>query len=145
MNKYYKRWKITCKKVGNDNILTYNVWGYLTKEDVIEYLGLDEEDIEWYKIEDLDAIKEKGGQRMIDSLLKALQIVFVLVLIACFALFFFLIGYRYGYYNGRLSIQPRVEELINNQKEIDSLFRQIDLKYDSIGKLMKEDEEWAEK
>jgi hypothetical protein len=82
---------------------------------------------------------------MIDSLLKALQIVFVLVLIACFASFFYLIGHRYGYYDGRLSIQPRVEELINNQKEIDSLFRQIDLKYDSIGKLMKEDEEWAEK
>lgn len=78
---------------------------------------------------------------MIDSLLKALQIVFVLVLIACFALFFYQIGHRHGYYDGRLSIQPRVEKLINNQKEIDSLFRQIDLKYDSIGKLMKEDEE----
>lgn len=78
---------------------------------------------------------------MIDSLLKALQIVFALVSIACFALFFYLIGHRHGYYDGRLSIQPRVEELINNQKEIDSLFKQIDLKYDSIGKLMKEEKE----
>ena len=78
---------------------------------------------------------------MIDSLLKALQIVFALVSIACFALFFYLIGHRHGYYDGRLSIQPRVEELINKQKEIDSLFRQIELKYDSIGKLMKEEKE----
>ena len=78
---------------------------------------------------------------MIDSLLKALQIVFVLVSIACFALFFYKIGHKQGYYDGRLSIQPRVEKLINNQKEIDSLFRQIDLKYDSIGKLMKEEKE----
>ena len=76
---------------------------------------------------------------MIDSLLKALQIVFVLVSIACFAFFFYMIGHKQGYYDGRLSIQPRIDTLINNQKEIDSLLRQIDLKYYSIGKLMKED------
>ena len=76
---------------------------------------------------------------MIDSLLKALQIVFVLVSIACFAFFLYMIGHKQGYYDGRLSIQPRIDTLINNQKEIDSLFRQLDLKYDSIGKLMKED------
>lgn len=78
---------------------------------------------------------------MIVSLLKALQIVFVLVSIACFAFFFYMIGHKQGYYDGRLSIQPRIDTLINNQKEIDSLFRQLDLKYDSIGKLMKEDKE----
>lgn len=78
---------------------------------------------------------------MIGSLLKALQIVFVLVSIACFAFFFYMIGHKQGYYDGRLSIQPRIDTLINNQKEIDSLFRQLDLKYDSIGKLMKEDKE----
>lgn len=78
---------------------------------------------------------------MIDSLLKTLQIVFVLVSIVCFAFFFYMIGHKQGYYDGRLSIQPRIDTLINNQKEIDSLFRQIDLKYYSIGKLMKEDKE----
>lgn len=78
---------------------------------------------------------------MIDSLLKALQIVFVLVSIACFAFFFYMIGHKQGYYDGRLSIQPRIDMLINNQKEIDSLFRQIDVKCDSIDKLMKEDKE----
>lgn len=76
---------------------------------------------------------------MMDSLFKALQIVFVLVSIACFAFFFYMIGHKQGYYDERLSIQPRIDTLINNQKEIDSLLRQIDLKYYSIGKLMKED------
>lgn len=59
MDKYYKQWEITWKEVGDDNIYTYNVWAFLTKEDVIKYFDLDEEDVEWYKIEDLDAIKEK--------------------------------------------------------------------------------------
>ena len=59
MEKNYKRWKMTWKEVGDDIIYTYNVWGFLTKEDVIKYFGLDEEDVEWYKIEYLDAIKEK--------------------------------------------------------------------------------------
>lgn len=76
-----------------------------------------------------------------DSLLKALQIVFVLVSIACFAFFFSVIGYKQGYYDGRLSNQQRIDELINYQTEIDSLFRQIDLKCDSIDKLMKEGKE----
>ena len=58
MDKYYKRWKVTCKEVGNDSILTPEVWGYYTEEDVIKHLGLDKDGIEWYKIEDLDAIKQ---------------------------------------------------------------------------------------
>lgn len=82
---------------------------------------------------------------MIDSLLKALQIVFVLVSIACFALFFSMIGHRQGYlkgyFDGRSSIQWRIDTLINYQKEVESLFRQIDVKCDSIDKLMKEDKE----
>lgn len=78
---------------------------------------------------------------MIGSLLKALQIVFVLVSIACFAFFFYMIGHKQGYYDGRSSIQSRIDTLINYQKEIDSLFRQIEVKCDSIGELMKEDKE----
>ena len=82
---------------------------------------------------------------MIDSLLKALQIVFVLVSIACFSLFFSMIGHRQGYlegyFDGRSSIQSRIDTLMNYQKEIDSLFRQIDVRCDSIDKLMKEDKE----
>ena len=79
---------------------------------------------------------------MIDSLLKALQIVFVLMSIACFALFFSMIGHRQGYlkgyFDGRSSIQSRIDTLINYQKEVESLFRQIDVKCDSIDKLMME-------
>ena len=77
---------------------------------------------------------------MIDSLLKALQIVFALVSIACFALFFYLIGHRHGYYEGRLSIQTKIDTLINNQKEIDSIFRQLDLRCDSLKKKIIEKE-----
>lgn len=77
---------------------------------------------------------------MMESILKALQVMFVLVSIACFALFFYMIGHKQGYYDGRLSIQPRVKELINNQKEIDSIFRQLDLKCDSLKKKIIEKE-----
>lgn len=55
MNMEYKRWKVTLKEVGNDTILTPEVWGYCTEEDVIEKLGLRNQDVEWYRIEDRDA------------------------------------------------------------------------------------------
>lgn len=48
----YKRWKVRVKEVGNDSILTPEVWGYYTKEQVIDFLGLDKPDVEWYKIEE---------------------------------------------------------------------------------------------
>lgn len=57
MEKFYKRWKVTVKEVGNDTILTPEVWGDKTEEDVIEQLGLRNQDVEWYRIEDLDAKK----------------------------------------------------------------------------------------
>lgn len=49
----YKRWKVRVKEVGNDNILTPEVWGYYTKEQVIEFLGLDKPDVEWYEMEEV--------------------------------------------------------------------------------------------
>lgn len=80
---------------------------------------------------------------MMDSLIKVLRIVAALVSIACFALFFSMIGHRQGYlkgyFDGRSSIQSRIDTLINYQKEVESLFRQIDVKCDSIDKLMKEE------
>ena len=75
---------------------------------------------------------------MTDSLLKVLRIIAVLVSIACFALFFFKLGYEQGYYDGRLSIQPRIDTLINYQKEVESLFRQMELRCDSIEEFTKE-------
>lgn len=49
----YKRWKVRVKEVGNDNILTPEVWGYYTKEQVIEFLGLNKPDVEWYEMEEV--------------------------------------------------------------------------------------------
>lgn len=42
------------KEKGNDTILTPEVCGEKTKEDVIAFLGLENEDVEWYQIIDLD-------------------------------------------------------------------------------------------
>ena len=42
------------KEKGNDTILTPEVWGEKTKEDVIAFFGLENEDVEWYQIIDLD-------------------------------------------------------------------------------------------
>jgi hypothetical protein len=53
----YKRWKVRVKEVGNDNILTPEVWGYYTKEQVIEFLGLNKPDVEWYEMEEISGVK----------------------------------------------------------------------------------------
>ncbi len=50
----YKRWRAHVKEKGNDSILKPEVWGVKTKEDVIKFLGLDNDDVEWYEIMDLD-------------------------------------------------------------------------------------------
>lgn len=52
----YKRWKVRVKEVGND-ILTPEVWGYYTKEQVIEFLGLNKPDVEWYEMEEISGVK----------------------------------------------------------------------------------------
>lgn len=50
----YKRWRAHVKEKGNENVLKPEVWGVKTKEDVIRFLGLDKDDVEWYEIMDLD-------------------------------------------------------------------------------------------
>lgn len=54
MFRAYKRWRVKMKEKGNDTILTPEVWGEKTKEDVIAFFGLENEDVEWYQIIDLD-------------------------------------------------------------------------------------------
>lgn len=54
MDKHYKRYRVEMKEVGKDSILTPELWGYVTEEDVIRHFGLKNEDVEWYKIIDLD-------------------------------------------------------------------------------------------
>lgn len=50
----YKRWRAHVKEKGTEKILKPEVWGVKTKEDVIRFLGLDKDDVEWYEIIDLD-------------------------------------------------------------------------------------------
>lgn len=44
-------YKITLKEVGRDLILHPSYYGNKTEEEVIEFFGLKEPDIEWYYIE----------------------------------------------------------------------------------------------
>ena len=50
----YKRWRAHVKEKGTEKILKPEVWCVKTKEDVIKFLGLDKDDVEWYEIIDLD-------------------------------------------------------------------------------------------
>lgn len=44
------KWVIKYKEVGKDRIGTCSHSGNLSKEEVIEFFGLNEPDIEWYEI-----------------------------------------------------------------------------------------------
>lgn len=46
-----KVWKLQIKEIGNDNILTPQLWADVNEEYVINFYGLKNPDIEWYKIE----------------------------------------------------------------------------------------------
>lgn len=48
----YSHWRATIKEVGNDHILTPELWGYYDLQQAKRFFGLDEADVEWYKIED---------------------------------------------------------------------------------------------
>ena len=50
-----KKFEITIKERGNDHLLTPSYSGddSLTREDMIEFFGLDGDDVEWYKIEEV--------------------------------------------------------------------------------------------
>ena len=55
----YRHWRATIKEVGNDHILTPELWGYYDLQQAKRFFGLDEADVEWYKIEDVN--EKKGG------------------------------------------------------------------------------------
>ncbi len=56
----YHQWRARIKEVGNDTILEPELWGYSTLEQAKAFFGLDEADVEWYTIEDMN---EKGGEQ----------------------------------------------------------------------------------
>lgn len=45
-------YEIEMKEVGKDHILHPSHTGYLTREEVIKFFGLNEPDVEWYKIKE---------------------------------------------------------------------------------------------
>lgn len=49
-------WQATIKERGNDHILTptYLCDDNVTKEEIIEFWGLDKPDVEWYKLEKIN-------------------------------------------------------------------------------------------
>lgn len=50
MEKEYRRWKVEAKEKYSDSILCPELHGYYDKDDVIKFFGLDQPDIEWYRI-----------------------------------------------------------------------------------------------
>lgn len=53
MEKKYRRFKARIKEKGNDTILTPEHWGYVTEEDCVKFWGLNNPDVEWYEIEEI--------------------------------------------------------------------------------------------
>lgn len=62
-NNIYRHWKARIKEVGNDRILEPELWGYYTLEQAKAHFGLDEADVEWYTIDDMN---EEGGNNAND-------------------------------------------------------------------------------
>lgn len=50
MGKEYRYWKVEAKEKYSDMILHPELHGYYDRNDVIEFFGLNEPDIEWYNI-----------------------------------------------------------------------------------------------
>lgn len=47
-----KTWEITIKEVGNPHLLHPSYTGDVDRDFIIEFFGLNEPDVEWYKIEE---------------------------------------------------------------------------------------------
>ena len=52
-------WKVTIKERAMQHTITSELHGPYNREDVIKHYGLDEPDVEWYKIEEIDYGKER--------------------------------------------------------------------------------------
>lgn len=53
MVKEYRRWVVEAKEKYSDSILCPELQGYYDRNDVIKFFGLNEPDIEWYKITEI--------------------------------------------------------------------------------------------
>lgn len=50
MDKIYRNWKVDIKEMHSDKVLHTDLKGCYNINDVIEFFGLNEPDIEWYTI-----------------------------------------------------------------------------------------------
>lgn len=57
-----RHFKITVKERSTGHIVTPEFIGYKTREQVIEFFGLREPDIEWYKIEECEYQPDNNNQ-----------------------------------------------------------------------------------
>ena len=48
-----RHWKVQIKECGNNHILTPELVGDYDEQYCIEFFGLDEPDVEWYKLEEV--------------------------------------------------------------------------------------------
>lgn len=49
----YKRWKVTVKEVGKIIPITTEYHGVIDRDGVIKFFGLENDDVEWFKVEEL--------------------------------------------------------------------------------------------
>ena len=48
-----RKWKVEYKEVGRDKIFETTHWGDLSKSEVVEFFGLDEPDVTWYRVTEI--------------------------------------------------------------------------------------------
>lgn len=53
MKKEYRHWQVIIKEVSNPKPVTTEVHGNYDENGVVKFLGLKNEDIEWYKLKEL--------------------------------------------------------------------------------------------
>lgn len=52
MNREFRCWQVRYREKGKKEHLSKHL-GYLTKEEVIKFFGLDDPEVEWYDIEEV--------------------------------------------------------------------------------------------
>ena len=52
MNKY-RHWRVTIKERAMSHPITTELHGCYDRQEVIKHFGLDEPDVEWYKVEEI--------------------------------------------------------------------------------------------
>ena len=49
----YRKWKVTIKEKGLEHPIVSHMYGYYDEADVVKHYGLNQDDVEWYKMEDI--------------------------------------------------------------------------------------------